>query len=137
MKNDLLSIEVGQNCIGNIEVLCRLLSRFEGIARCKVSYWVLQEEISYTNGSATSGTGLDILPVILSAKFQFQRTMLLQANAVGGIQDVTLDGYLLQTGIVVFGCRQPSLCLFYMCILFPNALLCLNAKQPLSYNATL
>ena len=84
--------------MGNIQVLCRLLSRFEGVARCEIIYWVLQEEISYIDRSATNGTGEDILPVILSISFKFETIISVQANTVGGRQDVTVNGFLFEIG---------------------------------------
>ena len=88
----MLAVEFITNCTGGVEVLCRLLSRFEGKAKCEVFYRLLPSDTGYTDTSEGSGGVGDTLSVVLSVPFEANTVLSVMVYTVGGLQDVSVEG---------------------------------------------
>ena len=106
VKNDLLSIEMKENCSGEIEILCRILSRYVGEARCEIIYKINETGQSFTDISHIYGSANDIIPVLLTTSFYPYLIISVQASTVGGKQEVVVEG-IFETG----NCKLSYICL--------------------------
>ena len=88
----MLAVEFITNCTGGVEVLCRLLSRFEGEAKCEVFYRLLPSDTGYTDISEGSGGTGETLSVVLSVSFEPNTLLSVMVYTVGGLQDVIVEG---------------------------------------------
>jgi hypothetical protein len=91
-RNDLLSIDVRQSFSNAIEILCRPLTRFEGIISCEVMYRILPYADTYTERSVSVGSAGDIIPVVLPLSDESLTALSLAAYTLGGKQDVVVEG---------------------------------------------
>ena len=90
-RNDVFSVELKNNCSGGIEVLCRLYSRFEGVAKCEILYWVVPFfDAGYTVRSAINGSADDLLPIVLN-NLTPEMVITVQAYILGGKQEVAIE----------------------------------------------
>ena len=118
-RNDMLAVEFITNCTGGVEVLCRLLSRFEGEAKCEVLYRLLPSDTGYTDTSEGSGGAGDTLSVVLSVLFEANTVLSVMVTTVGGLQDVTIEGTFV-AGIWYTSEYNNSLPTFSCITNFPN-----------------
>ena len=112
---------------GSVEVVCRLFSRFEGLAKCRVQYWIVpwtERQTSYADTSDIAGRAGDVLPITLSARFEPNAILVMQASTEGGKQEVSVEGIRLETGryhILYNMYQSKEICLsFYVHFTFPD-----------------
>ena len=87
---------------GYVNVLCRLLSRFEGTAICNVTYSIFPNGCTYTETSESDIDMDGIVTISLTTVFEHNTTLLVETLAVGENQNVAVRG-IFKTGIPV--CR--------------------------------
>ena len=89
-------VEPRQNCSGSVHILCRLLSRFEGAARCEILYSTIlsssNTENIHTDTSESVGSAEDILSIALSISYAHDVIISVKAYTVGGKQDAIIEG---------------------------------------------
>ena len=80
------------NCSGGVAILCRFLGRFVGVARCEVFYRILPSNTDYVDASDSYGGAGDTLTIPLNADIKANSNLSAKAYAIGGKQDVAVEG---------------------------------------------
>ena len=99
--NNLVAVEIKQ--WESVQIVCRLLTGFEGEAYCEISYGTdpSRVDLPFTDTSESVGTGGDSIAITLSTPLEPNTTYFYNVSTNGGSVDARVVG-TFRTGICDF-----------------------------------